>query len=97
MAIDFNALSRGARNLEEGNVNNRANGSVSDGDSDDGFSDVSSGLTELGSGEFAGYFQERNGRLFHSHGGLPYPLPVDTPEQEVRHTSYCCPLRWNAV
>jgi hypothetical protein len=40
---------------------------------------------ELTSDDFPAYFSERDGRLFHSHGGSPYPLPVDTPEQEV-----CC-------
>ncbi|KAJ7270619.1 hypothetical protein B0H12DRAFT_773912 [Mycena haematopus] len=39
-------------------------------------------LEELTSDDFPTYFSERNGRLFHSHGGSPYPLPVDTPEQE---------------
>ncbi|KAJ2921651.1 hypothetical protein H1R20_g15438, partial [Candolleomyces eurysporus] len=28
------------------------------------------------------YFDERNNRLYHSHPHSPYPLPVDTPEQE---------------
>ncbi|KAJ7750881.1 S-adenosyl-L-methionine-dependent methyltransferase [Mycena metata] len=37
---------------------------------------------ELEDTEFPAYFSERDGRLFHSHGGSPYPLPVDTPEQE---------------
>ncbi|KAJ7832828.1 S-adenosyl-L-methionine-dependent methyltransferase [Mycena leptocephala] len=37
---------------------------------------------ELSSDDFPTYFIERDGRLFHSHGGSPYPLPVDTPEQE---------------
>ncbi|KAJ7353077.1 S-adenosyl-L-methionine-dependent methyltransferase [Mycena albidolilacea] len=39
-------------------------------------------LEELTSDDFPAYFSERDGRLFHSHGGSPYPLPVDTPEQE---------------
>jgi hypothetical protein len=38
---------------------------------------------ELSSDDFPTYFIERGGRLFHSHGGSPYPLPVDTPEQEA--------------
>lgn len=43
-------------------------------------------LEELGSDEFPGHFLERNGRLFPSPLSLtPYPLPVDTPEQEVPH------------
>ncbi|KAJ7630121.1 hypothetical protein DFH06DRAFT_1439812 [Mycena polygramma] len=37
---------------------------------------------ELTSEDFPTYFSERDGRLFHSHGSSPYPLPVDTPEQE---------------
>ncbi|KAJ6463572.1 S-adenosyl-L-methionine-dependent methyltransferase, partial [Mycena sanguinolenta] len=41
-----------------------------------------SDLEELTSDDFPTYFSERDGRLFHSHGGSPYPLPVDTPEQE---------------
>ena len=46
-------------------------------------SDASSEITELDPTDFAGYFRERDGRLFHSHGNSPYPLPVDAPEQEV--------------
>lgn len=45
-------------------------------------SDASSDVTELDQADFAGYFRERDGRLFHSHGQSPYPLPVDTREQE---------------
>ena len=48
-------------------------------------SDTSSELIELQSDEFPRYFVERNGRLFHSHGRSPYPLPVDAAEQHVRH------------
>ena len=46
-------------------------------------SDASSDVTELDQSEFPSYFEERNGRLFHSHGSSPYPLPVDTHEQQV--------------
>ncbi|KAI0686928.1 S-adenosyl-L-methionine-dependent methyltransferase [Cytidiella melzeri] len=45
-------------------------------------SDTSSEITELDQTEFPSYFQERNGHLFHSHGTSPYPLPVDTSEQQ---------------
>ncbi|KAI0087505.1 S-adenosyl-L-methionine-dependent methyltransferase [Irpex rosettiformis] len=45
-------------------------------------SDTSSDITELGQSEFPSYFEERNGHLFHSHGSSPYPLPVDTYEQQ---------------
>lgn len=50
-------------------------------------SDTSSELIELQPDEFPRYFDERNGRLFHSHGrsDSPYPLPVDAAEQHVRH------------
>jgi len=47
-------------------------------------SDASWDVTEIEDGEFQHYFREQDGRLFHSHGDLPYPLPADTPEQEVR-------------
>ena len=53
-------------------------------DDDDSGSDVSDDVVELATDEFPGYFQERDGRLFHSHGGCPYPLPVDADEQQVR-------------
>ncbi|KAF8124846.1 S-adenosyl-L-methionine-dependent methyltransferase [Mycena galopus ATCC 62051] len=43
---------------------------------------VDSEFEELSSEDFPTYFSERDGRLFHSHGSSPYPLPVDTPEQE---------------
>ncbi|PCH43259.1 S-adenosyl-L-methionine-dependent methyltransferase [Wolfiporia cocos MD-104 SS10] len=48
---------------------------------DDGRSDTSSELTEIDQDEFPRYFDERGGRLFHSHGRSPYPLPVDAAEQ----------------
>jgi hypothetical protein len=53
-------------------------------DSDSGpVPDATTGIVELESDEFPSYFFERNGRLFHSSTS-PYPLPVDTPEQQVR-------------
>ncbi|KAG0706234.1 S-adenosyl-L-methionine-dependent methyltransferase [Suillus ampliporus] len=48
---------------------------------DDDASDASSDVTELDANDFPVHFSERDGRLFHSHGSLPYPLPVDSPEQ----------------
>ncbi|KAJ8522190.1 hypothetical protein ONZ45_g1217 [Pleurotus djamor] len=48
----------------------------------------SDNLVEVTQSEIPLYFCERNGRLFHSHGASPYPLPVDTPEQkrlDVQH------------
>lgn len=59
-------------------------------DSDDhvslwsGSSDTSSEIVELDQNDFPAYFTEREGRLFHSHGNAPYPLPVDAHEQHVR-------------
>ncbi|KAF8181107.1 S-adenosyl-L-methionine-dependent methyltransferase [Pholiota molesta] len=51
-------------------------------DSDSGpVPDATTGIVELESDEFPSYFFERNGRLFHSSTS-PYPLPVDTPEQQ---------------
>ncbi|KII94192.1 hypothetical protein PLICRDRAFT_99517 [Plicaturopsis crispa FD-325 SS-3] len=52
------------------------------------------GLIELRRPEdFVTHFEERDGRLFHSHGiGLPYPLPVDGSEQrrlDVQHDVIC--------
>ncbi|KAG6331663.1 hypothetical protein ID866_7424 [Astraeus odoratus] len=52
-----------------------------DSDSDDDLSDTSSVLTQVGNDEFPEHFAEHDGRLFHSHGDLPYPLPVDGEEQ----------------
>ncbi|KAI0633114.1 S-adenosyl-L-methionine-dependent methyltransferase [Trametes polyzona] len=50
---------------------------------DDGTnSETSDDVVEVGPNEFPGYFQERGNRLFHSHGRSPYPLPVDTAEQQ---------------
>ncbi|KAJ6588065.1 S-adenosyl-L-methionine-dependent methyltransferase [Mycena capillaripes] len=43
---------------------------------------------ELTSEDFPAYFNEINGRLFHSHGTSPYPLPVDTPEQEMMNVQH---------
>ncbi|KAI0714217.1 S-adenosyl-L-methionine-dependent methyltransferase [Cerioporus squamosus] len=45
-------------------------------------SDTSEGIVELSADEIPDYFQERGGRLFHSHGSCPYPLPVDAEEQQ---------------
>ena len=54
-----------------------------DDDDDDTSSDTSDAVVELSADEIPGYFQERGGRLFHSHGRSPYPLPVDAEEHEV--------------
>ena len=88
MAIQFN-MPHDSDDDNANHVGMLTDGHGSDG-SDDGFSDASSGIVEFRPGDFAPYFEERDERLFpsqllfHSHGGLPYPLPVDTPEQEVR-------------
>jgi hypothetical protein len=73
MAIDFNS------NVENGGF------SLTAPDDDEIFHDyaAASDLTEVARDDFPSYFEERDGRLFHSHGGSPYPLPVDTPEQNV--------------
>lgn len=43
-------------------------------------------LEEIRSEDFPSYFLERDDRLFPATSSLtPYPLPVDTPEQEVGH------------
>ncbi|PIL25697.1 hypothetical protein GSI_11447 [Ganoderma sinense ZZ0214-1] len=54
----------------------------SDDDDDDSNSDTSDAVVEVSADEFPGYFQERGGRLFHSHGRSPYPLPVDAEEHQ---------------
>lgn len=54
--------------------------------------DISPLLTELGPDDFPSYFIERDGRLFHSHGNSPYPLPADTAEQQVRTSSPTSPI-----
>jgi len=51
-----------------------------DTDTDDDSSDTSSVLTQIQSDDIPSYFEERDERLFHSHG--IYPLPVDAREQE---------------
>jgi hypothetical protein len=62
----------------------------SDGDDDvrlireQGTPDTSPLLYELTAEDFPLYFSERGGRLFHSHHSSPYPLPVDSPEQQVK-------------
>jgi len=62
----------------------------SESNSDDDSSDTSSVLTQIGNDEFPRHFIEREGRLFHSHGSLPYPLPVDGEEQAVRFFPLYC-------
>lgn len=60
--------------------------SDSESDTDSGASvasDADADLEEIRNDAFPNYFDERDGRLFHSHGGCPYPLPVDAEEQLV--------------
>ncbi|KAF7321118.1 Methyltransf-25 domain-containing protein [Mycena chlorophos] len=59
---------------------NNGNNNDSSDDEDGGGNSGSSG-EELAQEDFPQYFVERDNRLFHSHTS-PYPLPVDTPEQE---------------
>lgn len=49
---------------------------------DEVHSDTSSDITEFDGDDFPLSFTEMDGRLFHSHGSSPYPLPVDAAEQE---------------
>ena len=42
-----------------------------------------SSLEEVQDEEIADHFLEISGRLYPSHEGAPYPLPVDTPENDV--------------
>jgi hypothetical protein len=68
-------------------TNNEYNQSIRppDDDDDQSFDHYSTaGLTELDRDEFPSHFIERDGRLFHSHENSLYPLPIDTPEQQVR-------------
>ncbi|KAH0833830.1 S-adenosyl-L-methionine-dependent methyltransferase [Lanmaoa asiatica] len=85
MAIELNNR-RNLQDDDEANIDGISSAGIldfigSDDDDDDGSSDTSSILTELGADEFPGHFREHGGRLFHSHGNLPYPLPVDGEEQ----------------
>ncbi|KAG9217805.1 hypothetical protein CCMSSC00406_0005175 [Pleurotus cornucopiae] len=52
-----------------------------DEDDEDSTDALEGSLVEVTESEFPSYFSERDGRLFHSHGASPYPLPVDAPEQ----------------
>lgn len=54
-----------------------------DDDASDQWSGTSSEVVEVDNDEIPSYFLEHNGRLFHSHVGSPYPLPVDGEEQKV--------------
>ncbi|KAH9942098.1 S-adenosyl-L-methionine-dependent methyltransferase [Amylocystis lapponica] len=49
--------------------------------SDAGSDSASSGIVEMEPADFPASFREWGGRLFHSHGPSPYPLPVDAAEQ----------------
>jgi len=66
---------------QNGDPDSDYNPDDSDYDGEDARSDTSSEIDEIEAEEFPLYFVERNGRLFHSHGGSPYPLPVDAEEQ----------------
>jgi len=63
------------------------NGNGSDLHDEDPNSESDSGsegsLYEIQSEDFPLHFSERDDRLFHASPTSPYPLPVDTPEQEV--------------
>ena len=61
----------------------------SDGSDPNGFPEDAD-IVECGAEEFASFFDERDGMLFHSnrYRGCPYPLPVDILEQKVRGLSY---------
>jgi len=48
---------------------------------DDNFIDDE--IEEIEADDFPSYFDEIDGRLFPSWPSSPYPLPVDTAEQEV--------------
>ena len=63
-------------------------------DDADSASDSSSDVVEVPAEEIPSYFHERGSRLFHSHGGCPYPLPVDAEEQRVRASPVISPLRF---
>ncbi|KZT18014.1 S-adenosyl-L-methionine-dependent methyltransferase [Neolentinus lepideus HHB14362 ss-1] len=54
-------------------------------DDEDVHSDASSDLVEVSEEDICDSFVTRDGRLFHSHGSLPYPLPADGLEQHVSH------------
>lgn len=66
-----------------GNANSNMPSSGADDDDDDDRSDTDSDITEVDAADIPLYFTERDGRLFHSHGSSPYPLPVDAAEQNV--------------
>lgn len=81
MAVVYHRNAYGDRDRRDMDANDpNADHSDDDGTS----SDTSDDVVELAPSEIPGYFQERGGRLFHSHGGSPYPLPVDAEEQQVR-------------
>ena len=75
-------------NNHDGDDNNDAD------DGSDTASDTSDDVVEVPPDEIPDYFEERGGRLFHSHGGCPYPLPVDAEEQRVRASPVISPLRF---
>lgn len=51
--------------------------------------DESDDTVEVAPHEIPEHFREQGGRLFHSHGACPYPLPVDAEEQTVSRS--CAP------
>ena len=83
MAIQYSSSLSPAQMHEENDRNPPSDDDL-DRDIPDSYSDTSDDLVEVSAPDFPRYFQERGGRLFHSHGNAPYPLPVDAPEQQVR-------------
>lgn len=90
MARDFNGRGHHADDTSDSGSTNEPRLILNEAEDCDSASDVSSCVTQLDADDFQSYFVERDGRLFHSlfhfHGGSPYPLPVDTLEQEVCHS-----------
>lgn len=87
MAIQYSSSLSPAQMHEENDRNPPSDDDL-DRDIADSYSDTSDDLVEVSAPDFPRYFQERGGRLFHSHGSSPYPLPVDAEEQDVRRPSY---------
>ena len=56
--------------------------------------DEPSSMVELAPDEFPSYFSERDNHLFHASSS-PYPLPVDTLEQQVLLLFIVASILWH--
>jgi len=77
----FTGYSNGYNSENPHDTETETPGNGSDGYASD-VADETSSVVELAPDEFPSYFSEHDNHLFHASSS-PYPLPADSPEQQV--------------